>query len=415
MVALLRELRRERNGAVADSMRYYGTPYGLNYGVSLPTLRRIARAEAPDHGFARYLYRQDVRELRLAALHIACPACFTPEEFPAWAAGIVNSEIAEEAAFALLSRAEAFPALFSAWIASPDALLQYAALLAAARSPRLTASWVAPAVEAVHRNATAEATVETPAEATTEATAAAISAAADTSVAPGAFVFDTSVTEASSPQLPLPPQVSQPPQALLRPQTRMSPPRVLPGSRFPAGLRHSIPFPPPALRPRVRWRCSLPSRRKTKRTGRRYSAQPVLWVSSLPKTTSTRSLLGVWKHSFRLSALTHLLALFQFPEYVRQMVVADAAAFAPQHLAAAEKHQRRHRHDVVAVYDFEHVPVVYVHLVDIHAAVHLLLKPVYDGVHHLARPAPCCEEIHERQCVPPDNLVKIRCCHICRV
>ena len=178
MVALLRELRRERNGAVADSMRYYGTPYGLNYGVSLPTLRRIARAEAPDHGFARYLYRQDVRELRLAALHIACPACFTPEEFPAWAAGIVNSEIAEEAAFALLSRAEAFPALFSAWIASPDALLQYAALLAAARSPRLTASWVAPAVEAVHRNATAEATVETPAEATTEATAAAISAAA---------------------------------------------------------------------------------------------------------------------------------------------------------------------------------------------------------------------------------------------
>ena len=204
MVALLRELRRERNGAVADSMRYYGTPYGLNYGVSLPTLRRIARAEAPDHAFARYLYRQDVRELRLAALHIACPACFTPEEFPAWAAGIVNSEIAEEAAFALLSRAEAFPALFSAWIASPDALLQYAALLAAARSPRLTASWVAPAVEAVHRNATAEATVETPAEATTEATAAAISAAADTSVAPGAFVFDTSVTEASSPEVTTP-------------------------------------------------------------------------------------------------------------------------------------------------------------------------------------------------------------------
>lgn len=200
MVALLRELRRERNGAVADSMRYYGTPYGLNYGVSLPTLRRIARAEAPDHGFARYLYRQDVRELRLAALHIACPACFTPEEFPAWAAGIVNSEIAEEAAFALLSRAEAFPVLFSAWIASPDALLQYAALLAAARSPRLTASWVAPAVEAVHRNATAEAT----AEATTEATATATADGASTPVAPDTFVSDASVQEASSPEVTAP-------------------------------------------------------------------------------------------------------------------------------------------------------------------------------------------------------------------
>ena len=41
MVALLRELRRERNGAVADSMRYYGTPYGLNYGVSLPDRKSV--------------------------------------------------------------------------------------------------------------------------------------------------------------------------------------------------------------------------------------------------------------------------------------------------------------------------------------------------------------------------------------
>lgn len=61
---------------------------------------------------------------------------------------------------------------------------------------------------------------------------------------------------------PLPLQLPQPPQALLRPQTRMSPPRVLPGSRFPPGLWRSIPSPPPALRLRVRWRCSRPSRRK---------------------------------------------------------------------------------------------------------------------------------------------------------
>ena len=201
MVALLRELRRERNGAVADSMRYYGTPYGLNYGVSLPTLRRIARAEAPDHGFARYLYRQDVRELRLAALHIACPACFTPEEFPAWAAGIVNSEIAEEAAFALLSRAEAFPALFSAWIASPDALLQYAALLAAARETGCIVTTEEHSIVGGLGAAVASFLAE---RCPVPVLRHAISAAADTSVAPGAFVFDTSVTEASSPEVTTP-------------------------------------------------------------------------------------------------------------------------------------------------------------------------------------------------------------------
>ncbi|MBD9301287.1 MAG: DNA alkylation repair enzyme, partial [Alistipes senegalensis] len=64
MAALLGAFRRERNGAVADSMRLYGKPYGLNYGVSLPTLRTLARAEGTDHEFARYLYQQDVRCLR---------------------------------------------------------------------------------------------------------------------------------------------------------------------------------------------------------------------------------------------------------------------------------------------------------------------------------------------------------------
>lgn len=183
MVALLRELRRERNGAVADTMGYYGAAYGLNYGVSLPTLRKLARAEHPDHDFARYLYRQDVRELRLAALHIARPDRLCADEFLAWAAGIVNSEIAEEAAFALLSRTEALPALFREWIASPDALLQYAALLAAARSPRLTVEWAAPAVEAVHRNAVAEEAAARAADVARAADAAGTAAPSDISIA----------------------------------------------------------------------------------------------------------------------------------------------------------------------------------------------------------------------------------------
>ena len=118
MTALLGELRRERNGAVADAMRLVGAPYGLNYGVSLPTLRRLARAEKPDYAFAKFLSLQDVRELRLAAYHIADPAGLTPGEFPFWASGIVNHELAEEAAFALLPRIGDFPALFRTWTAA---------------------------------------------------------------------------------------------------------------------------------------------------------------------------------------------------------------------------------------------------------------------------------------------------------
>lgn len=162
MTALLGEIRRERNGAVADSMRLVGRPYGLNYGVSLPTLRRLARAETPDHAFAQFLFRQDVRELRLAAFHIAEPDRLTPDDAACWGAGIDNNELAEEAAFALLSRAASFSELFGRWIDSSQPLfLRYAALMAAARWPQAPAAWIAPALDAVHRAAVAAAGEET--------------------------------------------------------------------------------------------------------------------------------------------------------------------------------------------------------------------------------------------------------------
>ncbi|EKC80581.1 DNA alkylation repair enzyme, partial [human gut metagenome] len=130
--------------------------------MSLPTLRRLARAETPDHDFAEFLFRQDVRELRLAAFHIAEPDRLTPDDSAFWAAGIDNNELAEEAAFALLSRAGAFPALFGRWIApSQPLLLRYAALMAAARWPQAPGEWIAPALDAVHRAAVAAADVET--------------------------------------------------------------------------------------------------------------------------------------------------------------------------------------------------------------------------------------------------------------
>ena len=135
MTALLGRFRRERNGAVADAMGYRGRRYGLNYGVSLPTVRALARAEGRDHGFARYLFLQDVRELRLAALWIADPERIEAGEFAFWAAGIVNSELAEECAFALLARAPRGEAWCRTWSEAQEEMLQYAALVGAARIP----------------------------------------------------------------------------------------------------------------------------------------------------------------------------------------------------------------------------------------------------------------------------------------
>lgn len=266
MTALLGELRRERNGAVADAMRLVGAPYGLNYGVSLPTLRRLARAEKPDYAFAKFLSLQDVRELRLAAYHIADPAGLTPGEFPFWASGIVNHELAEEAAFALLPRIGDFPALFRTWTAAGMPWpLQYAALMAASRVVPPDSGWVDSAVEAVRRAAAAAETVPPD---------VAASEGGLVSAAPvAAVVAGTGPAASTSPESGFPrPQPLPPPASCALPPLR--------------SLSH-----------RGRWRCSRPSGPETGRAGRRCSAKPALWAGSVPKTTSTRSWPGGWKFS----------------------------------------------------------------------------------------------------------------------
>ena len=152
MIALLGAMRKQMNGAVADAMYYYGADYGLNYGVSLPTVRQIAREQEKDHALALYLYKQQVRELRLAALHIAQAEAITMEELPTWAEGVINSEIAEEMAFALLRYADSLPKIFAEWASSDNELLAYAALRSAAATAfGRDVEVVAQTIEAVDR------------------------------------------------------------------------------------------------------------------------------------------------------------------------------------------------------------------------------------------------------------------------
>ncbi len=151
MVPLMAAMRRERNGAVADDMRFYGAPYGLNYGVSLPTVRAIARGEEKDHEFAKFLLCQQVRELRLAAFYLAEPDKITCEEFDLWGDAVINSEAAEEIAFALLRHVPALDRLFDEWVSGEQVLRVYAVLMAAARVAEPRREWIASCWQAVVR------------------------------------------------------------------------------------------------------------------------------------------------------------------------------------------------------------------------------------------------------------------------
>lgn len=146
MAALLGRLRREMNGAVSESMTRAGLKSGLNYGVSIPTIRSIAHEVEPDHGFARFLYRQQVRELRLAALHIARPECLTVAELSEWMADNPQRELLDELALTLLSRAPqpVLQHLEQQWLTGEDSAACYTALMALNRANvEHTALWPA--------------------------------------------------------------------------------------------------------------------------------------------------------------------------------------------------------------------------------------------------------------------------------
>ena len=131
---LLFRLRKEMNGAALDTMRYFGADYERNYGVQIYAIRNLAQEIGTDHELAEYFYTQNIREVRLVALWIADAERVAAPDFDFWASGIINSEVAEQASHALLSRIADIAELLQRWCSSDNALLAYCALLSAARN-----------------------------------------------------------------------------------------------------------------------------------------------------------------------------------------------------------------------------------------------------------------------------------------
>ncbi len=134
---LLYRLRKEMNGAALDTMCYFGTDYARNYGVQIYAIRNLAREIGIDHSLAKSFYAENIREVRLVALWIADAAQVSVDDLPFWAEGIINSEVAEQASHALLSRIAPIDNLLTAWSRADNALLVYCALLSAARNGRV--------------------------------------------------------------------------------------------------------------------------------------------------------------------------------------------------------------------------------------------------------------------------------------
>lgn len=131
MIALLRRLRVEMNGAVTGAMENGGIKYGLNYGVSIPAIKDIAGEYGTNHSLALFLFEQDVRELRLAALFIDDPKQVNPQQMRKWSANFTNPEIVEQGSMRLFSKSLCAYEIALEWLGDVNPLIRYAGFLTA--------------------------------------------------------------------------------------------------------------------------------------------------------------------------------------------------------------------------------------------------------------------------------------------
>ncbi len=88
--------RLAMNGVTSSTMREYGLNYKLNFGVSLPHIKKLAQDYKPDRCLAESLWKEDVRELKILATMLYPIDMFSEETACKWIEEIPNQEIREQ-------------------------------------------------------------------------------------------------------------------------------------------------------------------------------------------------------------------------------------------------------------------------------------------------------------------------------
>ena len=83
--AVIAELRSKGSEESRAGMARFGIQTVKAFGVSIPTLRAIARRLGKDHGLAIGLWRSGIHEARLLASMVEDPERLTPGQMDAWA------------------------------------------------------------------------------------------------------------------------------------------------------------------------------------------------------------------------------------------------------------------------------------------------------------------------------------------
>lgn len=116
--------RLKMDGAASRSMREKGLDYKLNWGVSLPDLKAMAREYGKDYDLAIALWKEDIRECKILATLMMPPERMLPEVVDIWMEQTTSQEIAEFSAANLYQHLSFAPMMAFKWISSNEEIPQ---------------------------------------------------------------------------------------------------------------------------------------------------------------------------------------------------------------------------------------------------------------------------------------------------
>lgn len=102
--AFIAQLKKCANPANAAGMRRFGIQGSTILGISIPTLRAMAKQTGKNHEVALALWKSGIHEARILAAYVDEPDAVTPEQMDAWAADFESWDVCDQVCGNLFDR-----------------------------------------------------------------------------------------------------------------------------------------------------------------------------------------------------------------------------------------------------------------------------------------------------------------------
>ncbi len=101
---IIDEMKSKANPRAVAGMKRFGISTGNTFGLSIPTLREMAKRAGTDHRLAQALWRSGIHEARILAGYVDDPSKVTQAQMDEWASEFDSWDVCDQVCSSLFDR-----------------------------------------------------------------------------------------------------------------------------------------------------------------------------------------------------------------------------------------------------------------------------------------------------------------------